>query len=224
VRGSVAFVHGRRWRQAEKAYFHLLDGYARCRHDFFFVQVGANDGIYNDPMYERVRANGWHGVLIEPQPDVFTRLKLNYEGCSGLVFENVAVTSDPGLVTLYRPKGGSHTGIATVLPDRGDMKGLELEEMERIQVPALRLNTVLHRHLPKRWDLLQIDTEGYDFEVIKMVEFDVTAPAIVVYEHRHLSLVDRWRCRRFLRKRGYSVVATMERDTAAVRKSVLEER
>jgi hypothetical protein len=35
-------------------------------------------------------------------------------------------------------------------------------------------------------DLIQIDVEGYDYEVLKMIDFDVVKPKIVKFEHRNL--------------------------------------
>ena len=36
-----------------------------------FVQIGANDGSYGDPLRPYVLRYPWHGILVEPQPDVF---------------------------------------------------------------------------------------------------------------------------------------------------------
>src|ERR1035438_3422409 len=43
-----------------------------------FIEVGANDGEFDDPLREYIVKYPWKGVLIEPQPDVFERLKANY--------------------------------------------------------------------------------------------------------------------------------------------------
>src|SRR5580704_6695904 len=68
-----------------------------------FIEVGANDGEFNDPLREYIVKFQWRGVLIEPQPDVFERLKLNYAGQSDrLSFENVAISTDTAPIALYR--------------------------------------------------------------------------------------------------------------------------
>jgi hypothetical protein len=64
-------------------------------------------------------------------------------------------------------------------------------------------------------NLLQIDTEGYDFEIIKMVNFETLRPDVIHYEHRHLSDADRVACERLLASHGYRLhVAGV--DTTAV--------
>ena len=44
-----------------------------------FIQVGANDGSLNDPIRQFILKNYLKGVMIEPQPKIFEKLKINYE-------------------------------------------------------------------------------------------------------------------------------------------------
>jgi hypothetical protein len=50
-----------------------------------FIQVGANDGIFGDPLREHILAHKWRGVLVEPQPEIFEQLKANYAGLRGQI-------------------------------------------------------------------------------------------------------------------------------------------
>jgi hypothetical protein len=44
-----------------------------------FIQIGANDGISNDPIREFViRNSNWRGVFVEPLPEFFSRCRYNY--------------------------------------------------------------------------------------------------------------------------------------------------
>ena len=56
-----------------------------------------------------------------------------------------------------------------------------------------------------RVDLLQIDTEGYDYEVLKTFPFDLGLPVVVCFEHCHLSEGDRAAALSLLVSHGYSV-------------------
>ena len=76
------------------------------REDFFFVQVGAFDGVANDPLRDLVLAHGWHGILVEPQREAFRELEKNYRGQPGLVLRNVAVADSSGPRTLYTLRAG----------------------------------------------------------------------------------------------------------------------
>jgi hypothetical protein len=63
-----------------------------ARENVFFVQIGSNDGSRGDPLYAAVRRHGhWRGILVEPVPFVFERLKNNYDNDPRLIFENVAI-------------------------------------------------------------------------------------------------------------------------------------
>ena len=51
--------------------------------EFFFVQIGANDGrslggtpgVTDDPIFEYVHTYRWSGLLVEPIPYLFDRLR-----------------------------------------------------------------------------------------------------------------------------------------------------
>src|SRR5262249_35234617 len=64
--------------------------------DFFFVQVGANDGVRSDPLRSLVLEHRLAGLLIEPLPDQYARLRENYAGQPQLRFENCAVAEHDG--------------------------------------------------------------------------------------------------------------------------------
>lgn len=168
------------------------------RPEFFFVQVGANDGSRDDPMCELVRRHELKGLLIEPLPDMFERLKLNYQDSPQLMFENAAVSRKSGLQPIYRVKPGTQVpdwlhGSASfnrsLLARHTDAMGLP-DVIEELQVPALGLAELLSRHHVDACDLLLIDTEGYDFEVLKMAFEIGLRPALIYFEHVHLSVDD----------------------------------
>ncbi|MCA9469416.1 MAG: FkbM family methyltransferase [Nitrospira sp.] len=223
----VHFFCKRRWAENEIAYSKFLCSYAERVDDFFFIQVGANDGIRNDPLHQFVTKYKWSGVLVEPQSALFARLQETYSGFQGLYFENAAVCDSPGSVVLNKVKDSCmtesyHNGIATICPKRGAIRGIPLAHVEQIEVPAITLSSLVSKYSPVRWDLLQIDTEGYDFEIIKLVDFSKQIPLIIRYEKKHLPLRERQKCRRLLRQNGYSLI-DMDRDTVGIHKRILSQ-
>ncbi len=77
-------------------------------HDaFFFVNVGANDGILNDPIHPFIAKYGWRGIAIEPVPHVFEQLVANYRDLTGVVLERVAIADRPRPFWYVRPGSGS---------------------------------------------------------------------------------------------------------------------
>ena len=59
--------------------------------DFFFVQIGANDGVRFDNLYNFVTNNNCKGLVVEPIKDYFERLALNYRDYPDIIPVNVAV-------------------------------------------------------------------------------------------------------------------------------------
>jgi FkbM family methyltransferase len=179
--------------------------------DFTFVQIGANDGVSNDPIRKFVLKYQMRGVLVEPQPDVFARLQRNYEGVPGVTFENAAIAAKDGQRELYRFRPSPDLpqwahGLASFSKETltGNLQNVK-GEVETIHVPTLSFGSLLRKHNLERVDLLQIDAEGFDFEIIKMVDFSTVRPAIIHFEHGFLSREEQEECCRYLNKHGYMV-------------------
>jgi hypothetical protein len=66
-------------------------------------------------------------------------------------------------------------------------------------------------------DLLYIDAEGYDFELLKVFDFDRLAPEIVRFEHVGLSRGEWDEAVRLLAHHGYRTVRE-EYDTTGYRR------
>lgn len=195
-----------------------------------FVQVGANDGARGDPLRKYILRNAWIGVLVEPQPEVYESLKANYAGLEDrLSFENVAISDQPGTVTLYRaalaPAG--HDGASTVASMNAALTAMQLRqkasELQRIRVPAVRLDDLIGKHGLHDLDLLQIDTEGYDWRVLQTLDLARTAPRLIQFEHGHLSPGDISRMTAHLNDHGYSLYfGGHQSDSLAMRGDLLQ--
>lgn len=169
--------------------------------DFFFIQVGANDGVKNDTFRSVILEHRLHGLLIEPLPDVFESLKRNYKGQSQLMFENVAIGKNDGPAAFYRhPRHSvcSGLGIATKMQKRSDMLPVTVKSETFLSL-ILRLSI-------RRVDLLIVDTEGFDDMVVTSYPDDVIRlPSAIAYETKHLPRERRGSLARWLADRGYEV-------------------
>jgi FkbM family methyltransferase len=189
--------------------------------DLFFVQIGAHDGVDDDPIRTMVARYHWGGLLVEPQPDVFAHLVRNYESEPQLIFENAAIAARDGITTLYVPEEGPLQAAGTCLASLNEAVvrqriGLKAP-IRKIRVPALTLRSLLAKHHIARVDLLQIDAEGYDFELIKMLDdAGIDLPPLVHFEHANLSRSVRQDCFEHLASRHYRL-ARDEIDAIAYR-------
>jgi len=179
-----------------------------------FISVGANDGVTNDPIRAWVTQYKWMGVLIEPVRTAFDKLVSNYDGISGVEFENVAIdNSNKASAILYVPKASK---IASLDKNHQPAKG---SKKKKVVVNLSTLDKIMEKHSIDHLDFLNIDAEGYDFEVIKSLNFDKCRPSIIHYEHRHLGKI-KVSCEEFLINRNY-VLFFNRNNTVAIDKGIL---
>lgn len=194
---------------------------------FYFVQVGAFDGRRYDPIHEWVRAFGWRGLLIEPQPQFFAELVKNYEGVEGLEFRQVAigarrerrpfywvaleegVTRDAGMIASFDRD--------TLLKHRKYVPNLD-QLLRSEEIECEPLNDLLAAVPADHIDLLQIDVEGYDAELIRALDLARFAPSIVRFEHMHLTREQHEASIGRLLDHGYRICLE-ENDTLAYRQA-----
>jgi FkbM family methyltransferase len=176
------------------------------RDEFFFVQIGAFDGRRGDHLHRLIRAHHWRGILVEPQPQAFDLLKQNYAGEQDLRFFNVAIGPSNGTLRLYTRTTGC-VPIASVSKHLLVKPGHSRGEILGIDVPCWTFDRLLQESgAPERIDLLQIDTEGFDYEIIRSICFDRVKPSIIRYEHALLSDRDSNACLEQLADHGYRFV------------------
>ena len=192
--------------------------------DMIVVQIGAHDGMHGDPVMPLIRKYHWRGLLVEPQPEIFKRLTANYANEPQVACENAAVAHENGHATLYTFKKSPE------LPDHASMlasfnKNALLYnghgyqgEIEELRVPTFDLDTLLTKHRINHFDLLQIDTEGYDYEIIKLLAYYPYKPEVIHFESAFLNPAAKHECGELLHKMGYRAL-TIGIDTIAYRQT-----
>ncbi len=192
---------------------------------FFFIQIGSNDGKSGDPIFEYVKKYKWQGILVEPVTYIFEKLKDTYKNTAGLFFENSAIDKEDGYKTFYRVKENDNPENPYWYDQLGSFKK-EVVEKHKEAIPdfdknfisekikCLSFSNLLKKYNVEKIDVLHIDTEGYDYELIKLVPFQKVRPKMILYEHKHLSISDIKECRSFLIKHGYNLLET-DTDTFA---------
>jgi len=187
----------------------IIDLYSLQKKDVFFVQIGACDGIQADPINKFINRDKWSGILVEPVKYLFDQLVLNYRHSKNLIFENVAIAEKDGAKDFYYIKNISDDRLSwkkmlgSFTPDHIPLEGNE--ELVKEKISCFTLETLFKNHDVGKVDLLLIDTEGYDYEIIKLIKFDRIRPDILIYEWTHLNLKSNNDCLKYLRKKGYQL-------------------
>jgi len=133
-----------------------------------FFQIGTNNG--NDRFLQLVKNEKPDMViLVEPNESLLNEIKTNYEGIENVnIYNNAVYYTDDESIELYIPKkDGYSNGHFSLLPmnDWG-----KKEDMVKIQTKSITFDKICSNHNITNIEYLQIDTEGFDSEIIKMID------------------------------------------------------
>lgn len=173
-----------------------------------FVQVGANDGVHADHIFPFVRSGKWTGVLVEPAPIPFQRLRENYRDVAGLQFAQVAISPSEGRLPFYYVEGDdglSSFSLDTILshaPKYEDLQGM----IRTLEVPTTTLDRLCDDHGIARPAVVAVDTEGTDDLVLQTFSIERRRPALILFEHCHLSADRSAALRHRLTVAGYRLI------------------
>jgi FkbM family methyltransferase len=187
----------------------LLAAFAETHPRATFVEIGANDGVHYDHLRRWILESEWRGVMVEPVPHLFERLRRNYEGIDRVALENVAIAAEDGELDFFHPPEGDFDMIGSLSRERTLATGSALgyddlaERLVVSRVPCRSFDTLCERHGILDLDLLVIDTEGNDFEILRSADLAARRPRLLVYEHGLLSGPDRRDCRAHVEGLGF---------------------
>jgi FkbM family methyltransferase len=150
-----------------------------------YIDVGANHPVENSVtflFYER----GWHGILIEPNPDF---LPLYDKIRPRDVHLNLGIASEAGSMTFYKvtdPPGGdgryAEGGLSTFDPGVAKRWRRARLTVTESMVPVTTLNAVLAERPLGEITILSIDVEGFEKEVLESIDLRRHRPLVVVVE------------------------------------------
>lgn len=225
------------WKPKRNSLPYFLAQNSATIDSFFVLQIGANDGLINDPLVNLIRKYKWKGVLLEPQPYVFNeKLAPLYQHQNDIKLENAAISKEKGFLPLHVVSFSNKrwaTGLASFVKDSLEEKinngyiekcakkfGDQLPEntseyLTTISVPTVSFQDIFQKYKITKLDLLQIDTEGYDWEIIQLFPFEITKPKVISFEIERLSKEELEHCVLFLRNNGYSF-QIIDRDGLAI--------
>lgn len=210
----------------------VLEAFAKSRDDICFIQIGANDGSWGDPLRPFVLPRRWAGLVVEPQPEVFDRLRARYRRQQRVAPVCAAIAPEDGTRPLYYLAPSNEPDLPPwydqlasfdrdhLLKHRRYLADIESRIRCR-DVTCLRFDTLLAENGVHHFDLLHVDAEGYDQEILRLADLDRHRPAIVLFEHRHMSDADFVQCQTMLQTAGYRLFRDSD-DTLCIHTDALE--
>ncbi|WP_167321367.1 FkbM family methyltransferase [Syntrophobacter fumaroxidans] len=197
--------------------------------DFVFVQIGANNGVDEDPLRKHILRWNLKGILVEPLPDIYEELIQNYKDQAQLHFENAAVAGHDGKISMWRHEthdtlrlkalsktASLHREIAFKRLNTNPQFGDYLRE---IVVTSISLSSLFAKYGISRLSLLFIDAEGYDWKIVREALSIGIKPSIIYFEHLNLEQGEKIESRTRLLQNGYQYTED-SKDTLAVRKVI----
>lgn len=205
----------------------IYELYLGYKKEGFFIEFGAYDGeeVSNTSGLADL---GWRGILIEPVSKYYLKCKERHKNNMVKVI-NCAIGGENGTTTIY--VGGPLSTIKNDVVNKFNSmdwsKGIHRGEKEKIEMK--KLDTILtEEYVPKNFDVLSIDVEGYEWEVLKNFDIKMWLPKIVIIElhDNNVNYDLEWEdCNRIIQyfdENGYRVVFKDFSNTVYIRDECLQ--
>jgi FkbM family methyltransferase len=166
-----------------------------------FLQIGAGDGVMNDPYREFILRNNFRGVLVEPLASQFARLQRNYSRKKGVAFANCAVSYPPRPIKIFLLAEdflAQHPGRDLLLLQAASSRTRLLESLSicgvseveehviEVEVPAMTAEALQAEYGFSSFDCLFLDLEGHESNVLLNLNYQSVKPKLIAYEHIYL--------------------------------------
>ena len=127
----------------------------------FFIECGANDGVDQSNTWYYEKYLGWNGILIEPLKKQFIELRKNRNNKN--FFFNVALSSSDSVRSLNIIE----KNLISRIVDESN------SDTNSISVNSMTLTRILNEiSAPSLIDFFSLDVEGYEYEIIKGIDFN----------------------------------------------------
>jgi len=160
------------------------------------IIIGANNGNIKDFLTKYLSEENVTAILVEPVKDLFSELKARFEANRNIFFENSAIHRRQGKKTIYRLKKSTDfpdwcLGLGSfnkhvVLSHETEIRNLR-KHLVSETVNCITFDKLIAKYQFDEINILQIDTEGYDYDIIKSINFKNARPHIIICEYLHIS-------------------------------------
>lgn len=164
------------------------------------IQIGSNDGVSGDSLNKLILKNErWKVLFVEPVPQLFQELKKNYGSSNRFKFENSAINETGASQIFFKIDEKAYVDIPDLSKEyeqigsfsKAHVHKLASDKLQKyiseIEVNCLSLDELFKKHKITKVDLLQIDAEGYDWQIISQLNLNQFSPIIIVFEHVNLN-------------------------------------
>jgi len=167
-----------------------------------YIEIGSC--YFNTVYTEHVDTNSEYKVyVVEPIKEYIDRYKTSIlpEHVDRFVFINKAVLEnnyEDERINIYHPSLDFHSksndrdydGMATIKPDSNGVSSWGTGAYTTTLVDVIRVDELMNSITENEIYLLKIDTEGYDYNILKDIDFGAKKILNIIIEHKHCVLDD----------------------------------
>ncbi|HUG18352.1 MAG TPA: FkbM family methyltransferase [Planctomycetaceae bacterium] len=174
-----------------------------------FLQIGAFDGQHDDALYDSVCRYKLKGWVVEPQPAAFEALQKTYRDQPQVTPINAAISNKNETRTFYTTVGAPST-VASFERSHLLKHSIKSDQITSSEVECVTLDHLIEEYEMEPLHLMQIDTEGFDFEIVKSLMASSVRPTVVRYEQLHLTNTEKEQALQMLAEEGYRFLCTRQ--------------
>lgn len=184
------------------------------------VVIGAMDGCTFDHLVGYFTMYEWSGLFVEPIPYLFDKMKRFHESLDykpDCKYENCAIADYDGITQMLTidysavESGIIHkcfAGMSAIYPPKNGLASEgDAEVVEKygkiINVNCKTLKTLFKKHDIRHIDILQIDAEGWDYKIVKQLDFAFYRPKLIRTEYINLDEQEKKDIINFFSSKGY---------------------
>lgn len=181
------------------------------------IQIGSNDGKRFDELSDYIESYNPKVIFVEPIKFYFDDLKKNYSNKKNFTFENLAISVDNEINVLFKVKNSKiHLydeyvlGITSFDKNHLIKHGVNKNHIETVKVETISISDLLKKHAIDNFDLLSIDTEGYDCNIVIDFLTKSKIRPIIIFEYIHSKHLILKNALEILKKQKYNLVKINE--------------
>jgi FkbM family methyltransferase len=172
------------------------------KHNGFFVEFGATDGMSMSNTFLLEKEFNWNGILAEPGKCWHQTLKQNRSSS----IETECVWHNTGEILQF--KEAKKSTLSTIVGFGDTASHSQIRDNENMySVKTISLNDLLLKYnAPKIIDYLSIDTEGSEYIILNSLNFNDYKFRVITVEHNYTDL--RKKIFDLLTSKGYKRIHT----------------
>ena len=158
----------------------------------FFIEVGAHDGVFQSNTLNLEKNLGWTGVLIEPSLNAYLECLKNRPKS---ICINLALTSFEQYAKkefIYGDFNSSpmssvatnRSGFSKFENIKNYLSGITKKKLRPVSTAPLQL--IVDKIGIEKVDFFSLDVEGFEYEVLKGINFNQCRPKYILIEVREI--------------------------------------